>query len=163
MRYQRRKEFTAFLSVFSVAITMTAALTMNLLIDGFTRSFTVITAGAAAIAALAASMSIMLSRHLDRERERRRVFLIYAREDLEAARRLAGELREYGFNPWLDVEEITAGQVWQKAVIRALEESVVALVLVSQHLAKKGFVQEELKVALETLQERERDLSPVVP
>jgi hypothetical protein len=37
------------------------------------------------------------------------------------------------------------------------------LVLVSEHLAKKGFVQEELKVAMETLQEQERDFSPVVP
>jgi len=140
-----------------------AALTANLVIDSFTKSFTVITAVAAGIAALAASISIMGSRRLAREREPRRIFLIYAREDLEAARRLAAELREHGFHPWLDVDEITPGQVWQKAVIRALEESAVALVLVSEHLAKKGFVQEELKVAMETLQEQERDFSPVVP
>jgi hypothetical protein len=163
MRYIRWKAFTALLSVLSVVIAMTAALTANLVIDSFTKSFTVITAVAAGIAALAASISIMGSRRLAREREPRRIFLIYAREDLEAARRLAAELREHGFHPWLDVDEITPGQVWQKAVIRALEESAVALVLVSEHLAKKGFVQEELKVAMETLQEQERNFSPVVP
>jgi hypothetical protein len=164
MRYIRRKEFTALLSVLSVFIAMTAALITTLVkIDGFTKSFTLITAAAAVIAAVAASMSIMGSRRLAREREGRRIFLIYAREDLEAARSLAAKLKEHGFNPWLDVDEITPGQVWQKAVIRALEESAIALVLVSEHLAKKGFVQEELKVAMETLQEQERDFSPVVP
>lgn len=163
MRYERRKEFAALLSVMSVVIAMTAAVIGNLVLEGFTKSFTFITAFASMIAAVAAITSIMWSRYLKRQRELRRVFLIYAREDLEAARRLTTELREHGFNPWLDVEEITPGQVWQKAVIRALEESAVALVLVSEHLAKKGFVQEELKVALETLQEREKDLSPVVP
>jgi len=163
MRYERRKEVTALLSVLSVVITVAASLTANLVWEGFSKSFTYLTGVAAALAAWAAYSSIMISRRLSRERERRRVFLIYAREDLDAARRLATELREHGFTPWLDVDEITPGQVWQKAVIRALEESAVALVLVSSHLAKKGFVQEELKVALDTLQEREKDVSPVVP
>lgn len=163
MRYERKKEFTALLSVLSVVIAMGAALTVNLVFDGYSKSFAFFTGVAATIAAAAAYSSIMISRRLSKERERRRVFLIYAREDLDAARRLATELREHGFTPWLDVDEITPGQVWQKAVIRALEESAVALVLISPHLAKKGFVQEELKVALDTLQEREKDVSPVVP
>lgn len=45
----------------------------------------------------------------------------------------------------------------------ALEASAVALVLVSQHLSKKTFVQEELKAALDTLQQPEEDVSPVIP
>lgn len=160
MRYESRKELTAMLSVISVFITLSTAI---ILFGGFSDTFTYATVIAAAIAAAAAFSSILLSRRLSRERERRRVFLIYAREDLDAARKLAAELREHGFFPWLDVDEITPGQIWQKAVIRALEESAVALVLISSHLAKKGFVQEELKVALDTLQEREKDMSPVVP
>jgi len=163
MRYQRRKEFTALLSIISVLMTIAIALVANIFIEGFSNSFTLVTAFAAFLAAMAATMSILISRRLSREREKRTVFLIYAREDLEAARKIAADLREQGFSPWLDVEEITPGQVWQKAVINALEKSATAIVLVSKNLAKKGFVQEELKVALEILQEREKDMSPVIP
>ena len=35
--------------------------------------------------------------------------------------------------------------------------------LISERLSKKGFVQEEIKVALDTLQERKKDISPVIP
>jgi len=163
MRYQRRKEFTALLSIISVFMTIAIALVANMFIGGYSKSFTLVTAFAALLAAMAATMSIIISRRLSREREKRTVFLIYAREDLEAARKIAAYLREQGFSPWLDVEEITPGQVWQKAVINALEKSATAIVLVSKNFAKKGFVQEELKVALEILQEREKDMSPVIP
>lgn len=163
MRYERRKEITAFLSITSVLVTIVAALSMNMFIDGLTKSFTLVTGISALIAAMAAIMSIMMSRHLERERERRRIFLIYAREDIEAARQLADELKQNGYNPWLDVLEITPGQIWQRAVLRALEESSIAIVLISQHLSKQGFVQKELKIALDTLQEKEKDMSPVIP
>ena len=129
----------------------------------FFPSFVIAMTTASIIAGAAAAGMMMLSRRLAREREERQVFLIYAREDLETARKLTAALREHGFRPWLDVEEIMPGQVWQKAVTRAIEQSAAALVLVSAHLQKKGFVQEELKVALETLQEREEGLSPVIP
>ena len=163
MRYTQWKVFAALLSILSVAIAMMAILLANLVFGHFTALIVWIMAGATVIAALAATISIKVSRRLTREREASRIFLIYAREDLEAARKLAADLREHGFNPWLDVDEISPGQVWQRVAIRALEESSVALVLISGHLAKKGFVQEELKVAMETLQGKEKDFSPVVP
>lgn len=163
MRYQRRQEFTALISIISVLMTITIALLANMFIGGYSKTFTIVTAFAAMLAAMAATMSILISRRLSIEREKRTVFLIYAREDLETARKMAYDLKEQGFNPWLDVEEITPGQVWKKAVINALEKSTAAIVLVSKNLGKKGFVQEELKIALETLQEREKDVSPVIP
>jgi len=164
MQYQRRKEFAALLTVLSVLGAVFAGIAGNLMFEGITRSFTFITTISAVVAATSALMTIMLSRNLARKREQRSIFLLYAREDLESARMLASELKKHGFNPWLDIDEITPGQVWQKAVFRALEESAVALVLVSEHLMKKGgFVQKELDIALETLQEREKDISPVVP
>jgi hypothetical protein len=164
MNYEKRKEWTAILSITSVAMGMSASvITLDFVFGSVTKSFTLITTAAAIVAACAAVMSIVLSRRLARERDRRRVFIVYAREDLNAARKLAEDLKENGFNPWLDVDEITPGQVWQKAVLRSLEESATALVLVSQHLSKKGFVQDELKAALDILQERQKDVSPVVP
>jgi hypothetical protein len=163
MRYERRKEITAALSIISVFIALMAVFFTKTLIGDFSRSLVLITGFAAMVAALAAVMSIMISQRLAKEREKRRVFIIYAREDLEAARNLSANLRELGFNPWLDVDEISPGQVWRKSVINALEKSSMALVLISKNLSKKGFVQEELKVAMGILQEREKDISPVIP
>lgn len=161
MRYERVKAYTALLSILSVAITLGVALLTE--VSFKSELFPVIAGVAGVLAATAAYTSILWSRRLARARERKRVFLIYAREDLDTARRLAEFLRERGFRPWLDVDEITPGEVWKKAVLSALEESAVALVLVSDHLGKKGFVQEELKAALGMLQERHRDVSPVIP
>jgi hypothetical protein len=163
MRYERKKELTAILSIASLLTAVLAAVTANLVYESFAKSFIFMTLFATIGAAIAASMSIMLSRRLAMERERRKVFIVYAREDLDVARKLTAELKKHGFNPWLDVDEITPGQIWQKTVLRSLEESAAALVLVSDHLNKKGFVQEELRVALDTLQESQKDLSPVVP
>lgn len=161
MRYDRVKEFTALLSILSVGITLGVATLTELSFKS--ERFPLIVGIASALAATAAYTSILWSRRLARARERKRVFLIYAREDLDIARRLSVFLRERGFRPWLDVDEIAPGEVWKKSVLRALEESAVALVLVSENLGKKGFVQEELKVALSTLQERQQDVSPVIP
>jgi hypothetical protein len=160
MRYERKKELSALLSIVSVVVTLGVALTSKVLVER--ESFVIMSGIAALLAASGAYISVMWSRRLAREREKGRIFLIYAREDIEAARRLTHELKERGFHPWLDVNEITPGQVWRKAVLRALEESAAALVLVSPNLEKNGFVQEELKVALETLQESEKDVSPVL-
>ena len=164
MRYERQKDMTALLSLSAVLGTaVVAAIGVAITFSDFHRPFTVAAAVSTAVAALAAFMTMYMSRRLARARSRRRVFLIYAREDIDAARRITAKLKEQGFAAWLDVDEIVPGQVWQKAVIRALEESSIALVLVSQHLSKKGFVQEELRVAMDTLQSPEPEISPVVP
>jgi hypothetical protein len=34
---------------------------------------------------------------------------------------------------------------------------------VSEHISKKGFVQKEIQLALDVLQEREKNISPVIP
>jgi hypothetical protein len=170
MRYERKKELSALLSVLSVFVTLGLGFISNILatsdaLNALLEShfLTIIAGIAVVLAAGGAYQSIMLSRHLTLKREKQRIFLIYAKEDLDAARKLTDELKERGFHIWLDVEEIVPGQIWRKAILKALEESRAALVLVSQNLEKKGFVQEELKVALETLQENEKDVSPVVP
>lgn len=161
MRYERIKELTAVLSVVSVGITVWVATVGDFTFQS--ELFPVIVGVAGVIAGFAAFTSIVWSRRLERARSMKHVFLIYAREDLKEARRIALFLRERGFKPWLDVDEIAPGEIWKKSVIRALEESAVALVLVSEHLDKAGFVQEELTAALATLQERHRDVSPVIP
>lgn len=162
MRYERSKNLLALLSLTSVFITLLVATWANssqVSLD----SVTSVWSWAAVTGAVASVFTVFISRQLAAKRRKQRVFLIYAREDLDSARHIAEVLREHGFSPWLDVDEINPGEVWQKAVARAIEESAIALVLVSPHLSKKGFVQRELKLALDTLQEQVKDVSPVVP
>jgi phosphate/sulfate permease len=167
MSYKHTKELTALLSVVSTLIAVITAIiaagSANHIKETTEQWSPLITGMAAILAGLAAYISIAASRRLKREREQGRVFLIYAREDLDAARKIATVLRENGFRPWLDVDEISPGEFWQKSIMDALERSAAALVLVSRNLTKEGFVQKEIKAALDRLQEQEAGVSPIIP
>lgn len=115
-------------------------------------------------AALAAALSIFASRGLRRERAKGRIFLLHAREDTGKARLLYQALKEAGFRPWLDSEDIRPGERWAKAVREALEGSPAALVLVSGALnTSQGFVRRELRMALALLGDQTEGNSPVIP
>jgi hypothetical protein len=89
-------------------------------------------------------------RHMDSPR----LFLSYAREDSAAARKLYEELSVRGLNVWLDREALRPGQNWQVAVRQAIRESRYFLALLSRNsVSKVGYVQKELKDALNILEE----------
>lgn len=164
MRYKRYR----FISAFSMTAGLALGLTAMLLHSSFSAPYASPTlalaiGGAAVLAGAAAFVAIIASNRLAEERKQHRIFIIYAREDLDVARRLAVELKERGLSVWLDIDEVQPGEIWERAVMRALESSTVAIALVSKHLSKRGFVQEELKVALGTLQGPGKDMSPVIP
>ena len=78
------------------------------------------------------------------------VFISYAREDSNAAKRLYNDLRSAGLNPWLDKESILPGQNWEIEIKKAIKNSRYFLSLNSSNSVQKiGFVQKELKNALE--------------
>ena len=82
------------------------------------------------------------------------VFISYAREDHETAKKLFHDLRDYGFDPWLDTEKLLPGQRWKPAIRRAIRQSTYFIALLSESsVGKKGFVQRELRQALEVLEE----------
>jgi hypothetical protein len=83
-----------------------------------------------------------------------KVFLSYAREDVEAARHLFNDLRNAGIDVWLDTKSLLPGQNWKAAISQAIRESRFFLALLSSNsVSKKGYVQKELKHALEILDE----------
>jgi hypothetical protein len=88
------------------------------------------------------------------ESEKIKVFISYAREDFEAAHRLYHDLRAAGLDPWLDKESIRPGEDWRLAIQRGVKESRFFLALLSStSVAKRGTVQKEFKLALDTLDE----------
>lgn len=84
----------------------------------------------------------------------KRVFLSYAREDIEQAARLFSDLKKSGANVWFDRESLLPGQKWQPAIKQAIADSRFFIALLSKNsVNKKGYVQRELKDALQILDE----------
>jgi sulfatase modifying factor 1 len=83
-----------------------------------------------------------------------RVFISYAREDKATAQRLYDDLKKNGADPWLDDENLLPGQHWELEIGKAIKDCDYFLALLSsQSVSKQGYVQEELKTALDILGE----------
>jgi len=87
-------------------------------------------------------------------KNKKKVFISYAKEDYEVAKQLYEDLKRSGLTPWLDSEELLPGQRWKVVVNQAIKDSSYFLALLSSNsISKNGFVQKELKMALEILDE----------
>lgn len=86
---------------------------------------------------------------------RPQVFIAYVEEDLALARRLCNDLAAAGCAPWLDKEQLLAGQNWPRAIERAIDVADVFLPCFSpRSLAKRGQFQCELRYALNCARRR---------
>jgi len=86
------------------------------------------------------------------------IFISYAREDQERVKQFYHRLVEAGFHPWLDREHILPGMKWEPIIKAALKRSDFALVCLSAtSINKRGFLQKEIKQALEHAQEKLED------
>lgn len=118
---------------------------------------------ALAAAIVGATTSLLVTRSLRARRTPKRVFLIYSRKDLAVAKELSALLTEAGFAPWLDVEQLVPGQVWRQAIVRAIQEAGVAVVLISKSLSESRESQAELMAAMKILTAKDKHTFPVLP
>jgi hypothetical protein len=82
------------------------------------------------------------------------IFVSYAREDLITARKISASLQQYKLEPWLDVERLQPGQNWRQTIESAIKASAFFVALLSSNsVNKRGYVQKELRTALDVLQE----------
>lgn len=87
---------------------------------------------------------------LNENRSDIQVFICYAREDIELAKRLYEDLERAGVSPWLDTKDLKAGEKWKIIIPKMMEKSSYVLMLLSQtSVTKRGFVQHEINEALE--------------
>jgi formylglycine-generating enzyme required for sulfatase activity len=84
-----------------------------------------------------------------------RIFLCHANEDKAQVREVYHRLQAIdGLEPWLDEEDLLPGQDWTREIPRALQTSDFILIFFSRlSVAKRGYVQREMKLALDALQE----------
>jgi GTP-binding protein EngB required for normal cell division len=92
------------------------------------------------------------------------VFLCHTSTDKPAVRALCQELRRDGFNPWLDEEKLIAGQDWQYEITEAVRLTHVVLICLSNaSISKAGFVQKEIKFALDIAEEQPEGAIFIIP
>jgi len=114
-------------------------------------------------ALVAAITSLVVARNLRNHRKPKSVFLIYSRKDLPIAKELSAFLSDAGYAPWLDVEQLVPGQVWRQAIVRAIQDSGVAIALLSENLSSSRESQAELMAAMKVLSAKDRETFPVLP
>jgi hypothetical protein len=93
-----------------------------------------------------------------------RVFLCHSSGDKEAVRGLYKRLREEGFEPWLDEENLEVGREWEREIPKAVRDSDVVIVCLSRDsVNKKGYVQREIKFALDVADEQPEGTVFIIP
>jgi hypothetical protein len=80
---------------------------------------------------------------------RPRVFISYAREDADLAARVFDALHKANFEPWLDRDALSGGELWDERIRDALDATDFALVLYTPALCRKAdsYVNKEVTLA----------------
>jgi tetratricopeptide (TPR) repeat protein len=92
------------------------------------------------------------------------VFLCHAHQDKPAVRELYARLQSDRFQPWLDEEDLIPGQDWEREIPRAVRRSHVVVVCLSPHsINKSGYLQKEIKFALDVLDEQPEGMIFIIP
>jgi TolB-like protein len=79
------------------------------------------------------------------------VFLSYAREDTDAARRIADALRSHGVEVWFDQSELRGGDAWDQKIRKQINDCTLFLPIISAHTQQrgKGYFRLEWRLAVE--------------
>ena len=97
-------------------------------------------------------------------RKKPKIFLSYAHEDIGMAKKLYQDLNRYGLDIWFDTESLEVGELWETAILDAIEQSDYFIaVLSSNSMTKKGYVQKELKTALKVVDLFPEDTIYIMP
>lgn len=84
-----------------------------------------------------------------------KVFLCHASGDKPQVRVLYKRLVADGVDAWLDQEKLLPGQDWRVEIPRAVKEAdVVVICLSNKSITKEGYVQKEIKFALDIAEEK---------
>jgi outer membrane protein assembly factor BamD (BamD/ComL family) len=93
-----------------------------------------------------------------------KVFLCHASGDKPAVRDLYRRLVGEGIDAWLDQEKLMPGQDWQLEIPRAVRESDVVVVCLSKKsVTKEGYIQKEIRFALDSAKEKPEGTIFLIP
>lgn len=93
-----------------------------------------------------------------------KVFISYTTADRDQAIKLYKKLIAKSIDAWIDVEELLPGQDWKLEIDKALRTSDAIIICVSnQSVTREGYVQKELKHALDLAQEKPEGTIFLIP
>jgi hypothetical protein len=98
-------------------------------------------------------------------KRRLHTFLCHASQDKAAVRMLFNLLKaEAWIDPWLDEERILGGQNWDFEIRKAVRSSDVVIVCLSKRsVTKEGYIQKELRLALDIAEEKPEGTIFLIP
>jgi cold shock CspA family protein len=95
---------------------------------------------------------------------KKRIFINYAREDKDFADKLYSDLRQAGESPWMDSMDLILGQPVDATIRKAISDSSYFITLLSSRsVGKKGYVQKEIRHALDIAEEYPEDQIWILP
>jgi len=79
------------------------------------------------------------------------VFLSYASQDAEAARRICNALRAAGIEVWFDQSELRGGDAWDQSIRKQIKACALFLPIISKHTHERaeGYFRLEWKLAVD--------------
>lgn len=93
-----------------------------------------------------------------------RIFLSYSKEDVVAVSQLYNRLKQAGYRPWMDKKDLLPGQNWRYEIPRVIKSSALFIVCLSQRsIIKRGYVQQEFRLALMELAQKPSDKIYLIP
>ncbi len=92
------------------------------------------------------------------------VFLCHASADKPKVRELYRTLKRRGVRPWLDEEDLIPGHNWEMEIQKALLSSdAIIICLTPNSMSKEGYVQKEIKFALDKAMEMPEGRIFIIP
>lgn len=92
------------------------------------------------------------------------VFLCHSTEDKKQVLSLFRRLRKSKFDPWLDKKKLLPGHEWDQEIRKEVHKSEVVLICLSNgSLRKEGYVQREIKLALDVAEEKPDGTIFIIP
>jgi hypothetical protein len=93
-----------------------------------------------------------------------KVFLCHARNDKAQARELFRYLKRRKVDAWLDETNLLPGQDWDLEIYKATRDADVIIICISKEsIAKEGYVQKEIRRALDISEEKPDGTIFVIP
>ncbi len=92
------------------------------------------------------------------------VFLCHSSADKPAVRTLYEKLVTQSIDTWLDEENLLPGEDWQREIPRAVKNADVVIVCLSkQSVNKQGYLQKEIRFALDAADEKPEGTIFLIP
>lgn len=98
------------------------------------------------------------------ENHQLKVFLCHSKNDKLQVREIYNRLVADGFDAWLDEEKLLPGQEWDPEIQKAVRKSDVVVVCLSNgSVTKAGYVQKEIRLALDVADEQPEGSIYLIP